>query len=100
LDPEREDGRVFEPADHPVDFALAVGGMGVFGQGEPGVGFGFEDKGSGLVGRILVGRGEGGESAGEVGERVLEHAFDGGGERGAGFAEETSEIGRRDGRER
>jgi hypothetical protein len=99
LDPEGEHRRVFEPADHPVDFALAVDGVGIFAQGELGVGFGFEDEGAGGLGRVLIGGGESGEGAGEMGEGVLDDAFDEGGEGDAGFAEETTEIGRRDGRE-
>jgi hypothetical protein len=46
---------------------------------------------------VFVGCRERGEGAGEVGKVILYDAFDGGGERRAGFAEQTAQIGRRDG---
>ncbi len=79
LDPEREDGRVFEPADHPVNFALAIVGLRVLGESELGVGFGFEDEGADLLRRVFVGCRERGEGAGEVGKVILYDTFDGGG---------------------
>jgi len=93
LDPKGEDGGVFEPADDPVHFLLAFGGVGVAAEGEFGVGFGFKDEGAGLLGLLGVGGGEGGKGAGEVGEVILKDAFDGGGEGQAGGAEEAAEVG-------
>lgn len=75
-DPEGKDGRIFEPPEHPVDFRLAGGGVGVATQGELGVGFGFKDEGSRGLGISLVGVAEGGERAGEMVEGILTDPFD------------------------
>ncbi len=95
-DPEGEDGRVFEPADHPVDFQLTGGGVGIASEGELGVGFRFEDERAGIVRSSLVALAEGGEGAGEMVEGVLTDAFDERVEGDAGIAEEMAEVGRRD----
>ncbi len=58
------------------------------------MGLGFEDEGAGLLGGVFISGGEGAEGTGEVGEGVLDNAFDEGFEGYAGFAEETAEIGR------
>ena len=47
-----------------------------------------------MLGGVFISGGEGAEGTGEVGEGVLDNAFDEGFEGYAGFAEETAEIGR------
>jgi len=92
--PEREDRRVFEPADDPVDFSLTGGGIAVAAEGEFGVGFGFEDERAGGCRVLLVDGAESGEGAGEMVEGVLPDPFDEGIEGNRRVAEEMAEIGR------
>lgn len=73
--------------------------MRILAKREFRVGFGFENEGSGFLWGVFVGEGERRQGAGEVFERVLNYAFDGGHEWSARLAEETAEIGRRNRRE-
>lgn len=98
-DPEFEDGRIFEPGHHPenhLDFGVLFGGVD-FGivSGEFGVILGFDyqaadaELGGAIGGGVLLGEFE--ESALELMEVVLAHAFDDGGEQDIGFAEQVTE---------